>query len=43
LQSRSTAHRAHDRSTTMLDVILLALGLGLFALSIGYAYACDRL
>jgi len=28
---------------TMLDVILLALGLGLFALSIGYAYACDRL
>jgi len=27
----------------MLDVILLALGLGLFALSIGYAYACDRL
>jgi len=27
----------------MLDVILLALGLVLFALSIGYAYACDRL
>jgi len=27
----------------MLDLILLALGIGLFALSIGYAYACDRL
>ena len=27
----------------MLDVILLALGLGFFALTIGYAYACDRL
>lgn len=27
----------------MLDVILLALGLGFFALSVGYAYACDRL
>jgi len=27
----------------MLDVILLALGFAFFALSIGYAYACDRL
>jgi hypothetical protein len=27
----------------MLDVILLALGLGFFVLSIGYAVACDRL
>jgi hypothetical protein len=27
----------------MLDVILLALGLAFFALSIGYAFACDRL
>jgi hypothetical protein len=26
-----------------LDLILLALGLGFFALSVGYAYACDRL
>jgi len=30
-------------STAMLDVILLALGLAFFVLSIGYAYACDRL
>jgi len=27
----------------MLDVLLLALGLALFVVSIGYAYACDRL
>jgi hypothetical protein len=31
------------KGATMLDVILVALGLVLFALSIGYAYACDRL
>jgi hypothetical protein len=31
------------KGATMLDVILLALGLGFFVLSIGYAYACDRL
>jgi hypothetical protein len=28
---------------SMLDLILLALGLSLFAASIGYAYACERL
>jgi len=27
----------------MLDLILIALGLGLFALAVGYAIACDRL
>lgn len=27
----------------MLDVIMLALGLGFFAFSVGYAYACERL
>ena len=27
----------------MLDLIMLAIGLGFFALSIGYSYACDRL
>ena len=29
-------------STTMLDILLLALGLAFFALSVGYAYACER-
>jgi len=27
----------------MMDLILLAIGLGFFVLSVGYAYACDRL
>jgi hypothetical protein len=31
------------RSIGMLDIIMLAIGLGFFALSVGYVYACDRL
>ncbi len=31
------------RSIPMMDLILLALGLGFFVLSVGYAYACERL
>jgi len=27
----------------MLDVVMLALGLGFFLAGIGYAYACERL
>ena len=27
----------------MLDIVMLALGFGFFAASIGYAYACERL
>jgi hypothetical protein len=27
----------------MLDVVMLAIGLGFFALSVGYAIACDQL
>jgi len=27
----------------MLDVLMAALALGFFALSVGYAYACDGL
>jgi len=27
----------------MLDLVMLAIGLGFFALSVGYAVACDRL
>jgi hypothetical protein len=31
------------RRTSMMDVVMLAIGLVFFALSIGYVYACDRL
>jgi hypothetical protein len=27
----------------MLDVFMVALGLGFFVVAIGYAYACERL
>jgi hypothetical protein len=27
----------------MLDLVMLAVALGFFALSVGYAYACERL
>jgi len=27
----------------MLDIMMLAIGLGFFALSVGYAIACDQL
>ena len=32
-----------ERAYPMLDVILICLGLGFFAASVAYAYACDRL
>jgi len=32
-----------NRSTQMMDVLMLALTFGWFALAIGYAYACERL
>jgi hypothetical protein len=32
-----------QRSTPMLDVLMLALACGLFAAAIGYTYACERL
>ena len=31
------------RSIQMFDLIMLAMGLGFFVLSIGYVYACDSL
>jgi len=36
-------HSYAVRSTDMLDIILVAGALGLFALSVGYTLACDRL
>jgi hypothetical protein len=31
------------REQPMLDVFMLALGLGLFMAAVSYAYACERL
>jgi hypothetical protein len=35
--------RTDRREHPMSDLIMLAIGLGFFALSVGYVYACDRL
>jgi len=35
--------RPQLKEALVLDLALLALGLGLFAVSVGYTYACDRL
>jgi hypothetical protein len=35
--------RTDPRELPMLDLIMLAIGLGFFALGLGYVYACDRL
>jgi hypothetical protein len=34
---------APHKEPTMWDVIMLAIGLGFFLLSVGYTLACDRL
>jgi hypothetical protein len=36
------AAEAHE-GAFMLDIVMLALGLGFFVLAIGYTYACERL
>jgi hypothetical protein len=47
LSSRKRAEVAYrnwrDKEHLMLDVLMLALGLGFFVVGIGYAYACERL
>jgi hypothetical protein len=43
-QIRKVAPRTSaTRSIFMLDVVMLALGLGFFVLAVGYTYACERL
>jgi hypothetical protein len=32
-----------DKEHLMLDIVMLALGLGFFVLAVGYTYACERL
>ncbi len=37
------AAEKHHRKDLMLDVIMIGVALGFFALSIGYTFACDWL
>ena len=43
-QQRMVAPReGATRSISMMDILMLALAFGFFALAIGYTYACERL
>jgi hypothetical protein len=35
--------RRNEEEHSMMDVLMLALAFGFFALAIGYTYACERL
>ena len=37
------AHALARREHPMMDILMLALVFGFFALAIGYTYACERL
>jgi hypothetical protein len=37
------AMNERDQENSMLDIAMLALGLGFFAAAVGYTYACERL
>jgi hypothetical protein len=42
-RSKRAPRNQPQQEHPMLDVIMLALGLALFALAVGYGYACERL
>jgi hypothetical protein len=43
-RKRGTKKQARqDKEHLMLDVVMLALGLGFFVVAVGYTYACERL
>jgi hypothetical protein len=43
LRNGCVRHKDATRSIPMMDILMLALGFGFFALAIGYTYACERL
>ncbi len=43
IRGRARTRRSTLRDLPMLDIILIAVGTGLFLVGIAYAYACDRL
>jgi hypothetical protein len=43
LYESTRSQRACRKEHYMMDVIMLAIGLAFFALSVGYVMACDRL
>jgi hypothetical protein len=39
----SCAGTERNKENPMMDILMLALGFGFFALAVGYTYACERL
>jgi hypothetical protein len=39
----TVAHLRGRKELSMMDLVVLAIGLGLFAVSVGYVLACERL
>jgi hypothetical protein len=39
----ASRHPLLRKESAMLDLLMLALGLGFFVLTVGYAFACERL
>jgi hypothetical protein len=47
-RNRPYGNTQHSRAAVregafMLDIVMLALGLGFFVVAVGYTYACERL
>jgi hypothetical protein len=43
LRAAALIHRPSLGTDSMLDILLLGLGIGVFALMAAYAYACERI
>ena len=43
MQRRGPCPPCAAQEVVMLDFLMLGLGLGFFVLTLGYAYACERL
>jgi hypothetical protein len=43
LATRNDCATQRDWENSMLDIVMLALGLGFFVVAVGYTYACERL
>ena len=42
-RTRTMGATRRDKEHLMLDILMLAIGFGLFVVAVGYTYACERL
>jgi hypothetical protein len=41
--ARAAQGNKREKEHLMLDIVMLALGIGFFVVAVGYTYACERL